>query len=442
MQMKLTIAALLLLLPVAAMAQGTLHDNLIYSQSLGFDRSIGIYLPEGYDPDSQVRYPVVYFLHGALNGYPGYWTNFQMKTSLDNFIASGQIEPVIMVTPDGLIGPYVGSYWTNSELYGAFEDFVCQDVVTYIDSTYCTIPTRAFRSIQGLSMGGYGAMKIGLKHPETYRALASHSGPNELFVDLEHRRPLMLAEYESGPPYAFHPDSGTFSLLLFTQAGAYSPNMENLPWFVDLPLDESGDLIAPVMDRWIHNNPAHLALQLPSSPWETESDLDIFFDCGTLDQNQLFHGNVALAESLDALGIEHTFQSFVGGHSDMFTVRFRIGIAHLDSVMWGKGAWFSETEPAAERSASKPWIMAPSPCAGSVQVCYHLPAQEKIRLDILDVSGRLVRTLVSAMAPAGRSYVTWGLDNHTGTPVPEGVYFMKMQIRRDRVIYGRVVVVR
>lgn len=106
MRIALHIAAAALLLPVVAGAQGTLRDDIIHSQSLDLDRSIGIYLPEGYDPAGGIRYPVVYSLHGALNGYPGYWTNLQMKSSLDNLIGSGQIEPVIVVTPDGLIDPY------------------------------------------------------------------------------------------------------------------------------------------------------------------------------------------------------------------------------------------------------------------------------------------------------------------------------------------------
>lgn len=442
MRIALHIIAAALLLPMVAAAQGTLHDDIIFSQSLGLDRSIGIYLPEGYDPAGEVRYPVVYFLHGALNGYSGYWTNFQMKNSLDNLIGSGQIEPVIVVTPDGLIGPYAGSYWTNSELYGAFEDFVLQDVVTYMDSNYRTLPTRVFRSIQGLSMGGYGAMKIGLKHPEVFRALASHSGPNELLVDLEHRRPLMLAEYESGPPYTFHPDSGTFSLLLFTQSGAYSPNMENPPWFVNLPLDEWGEIIPSVMDRWQLNNPAHLASQLPAPPWDPESDLDIFFDCGTLDQNQLYPGNYALAESLNALGIDHTFQSFVGGHCDLFTLRFRIGIAHLDSVMWGKGAWYSRSEPAAVRYARKPWVKVLSPCPGPIEVFYDLPTSGKMRLEMFDESGRFLRTIASGTAPAGPGSVRWRLDNRAGAPVLAGIYFVKMQFDQGPPALVRIVVVR
>ncbi len=252
----------------------------------------------------------------------------------------------------------------------------------------------------------------------------------------------MLAEYESGPPYTFHPDSGTFSLLLFTQSGAYSPNMGNPPWFVDLPLDEWGNILPSVMDRWIHHNPAHLASLLPPPPWEPESDLDIFFDCGTLDQNQLYPGNCALANSLGALGINHTFESFEGGHSDMFTVRFRIGIAHLDSVMWGKGEWHSSTEPTAVRTAQRLSVRAPSPCSGPVQVRFQLPCEQNISIDVMDGSGRVVRRLMTALAPAGAGSVRWRVDNHTGDPVPAGVYFVKMQLARGQAACGRIVVVR
>lgn len=434
------LAPLLVILPSSIGAQGTLETLTIYSELLEMNRDIGIYLPEGYDPDGIERYPVVYFLHGARTSWPIYWTYFQMQSSLDDLIATGQIEPLIMVTPDGLVGPYAGSYWTNSELYGPFEDFVTEELVAYMDTNYQTLQTRAFRAVQGLSMGGYGAMKLGLKNPETFRALASHSGANELFIDLEMRRPFILSEYPAGPPYAFHPDSGSFSELLFSQAGAYSPNLTLPPWFVDLPLDEWGEIVPSVMARWLHHNPAHLATLLPPYPWPGESDLDIYFDCGTQDENQLHYGNCALADSLSALGIEYMFQSFVGTHINLFHERFRIGVAHLDSVMWGKGIYFSGASPMPETSVLT--LKVSSPAVGKVQLCYDVPFRSAVRLGIYDPAGRLVRFVQEGAVAPGPHLTTWDICDLTGRPVAPGVYFARLGVKDGTGVTRRVVVLR
>ena len=97
-----------------AHSMGTTEDFIFYSESLGEDRDARIYLPEGYDPEGVERYPVIYFLHGARYGYEIYWQYFGMKQSLDTMIELGEIQPLILVTPDGLVGPYDGSCWTNS----------------------------------------------------------------------------------------------------------------------------------------------------------------------------------------------------------------------------------------------------------------------------------------------------------------------------------------
>ncbi len=191
---------LLLLLPAQGHTQGTLEDISIYSPSLGMNRLLGVYTPAGYDPEGDERYPVVYFLHGENYGYSIYWGSWgQMKTSLDNLIGTQQISPMIVVTPDGTGPPFGSGYWTNSELYGNFEDYVFEDVVAAIDSLYRTIPTQSFRSLQGLSMGGYGSMKIALKHRELFRAAAAHSALLDLEAAVSLTADSVCAEYPEYP---------------------------------------------------------------------------------------------------------------------------------------------------------------------------------------------------------------------------------------------------
>jgi enterochelin esterase-like enzyme len=102
---------------------------------------VDIYLPEGYNPDEDISYPSIYFLHGAggnQNSYP------ETISILDTLISGDYIQPVIVVKPNGFIGPYAGSMWTNSELYGAFEDFVIYDLIEFVEQSYNVYSDRNY----------------------------------------------------------------------------------------------------------------------------------------------------------------------------------------------------------------------------------------------------------------------------------------------------------
>jgi S-formylglutathione hydrolase FrmB len=435
---------LVVVMAMPASGQGTLIDVMVPSQAIDDTIAVGIYLPQGYDPGGQQSYPVVYFLHGTGYSYPIYWTYFQMKASLDNLIGTGAIEPVIVVTPDGLCEPYDGSWWTNSALYGNYEDFVVQELVDYIDSNYRTLPTRSFRSLQGLSMGGYGAMMMGFKHSDMYRAIASHSGVPSLIVYgfSEERRQAILAEYPAGPPYHYAPTAGPRSLAAFTQAGAWSPNLSNPPYFVDFQLDEYGNYVDSVMARWCRHDPCYLTAYLPPWPlWPPEDDLDIFFDCGI---NDVWHFpcNEAGADSFAALGLPYDYRTFIGAHSDSFPKRFRVGIAHLDSVMWGKGPYFSAAQPAPCSNRLLPTMWAPSPSRGGITISYELPTSTHAELSIYDNTGRLVRHLAELSAVAGVRSASWRANDCSGMPVPAGVYYVRLASDGYPTASKRVVLLR
>ncbi|MCK4941198.1 esterase family protein, partial [candidate division WOR-3 bacterium] len=131
-------------------ASGTVINDSFYSTALGSTRYMRIYLPEGYDT-SGIDYPVVYFLHGGLSNHMGYTYIYY---HLDTLIANGHIDPVIVVKPDASVGPYYGSAYTNSALYGNFEDYLVYDLIEYIDTTYRVIASRDTRCVMGHSMGG------------------------------------------------------------------------------------------------------------------------------------------------------------------------------------------------------------------------------------------------------------------------------------------------
>jgi enterochelin esterase-like enzyme len=89
---------------------------------------------------------------------------------MDKAIAQGKIKPVIVVIPNHYTN-YRGSWYTNSPLGGKWADFTAIDLVSHIDKNYRTIPDRNSRGITGHSMGGFGAIRLGMLFPDVFSAV-------------------------------------------------------------------------------------------------------------------------------------------------------------------------------------------------------------------------------------------------------------------------------
>jgi enterochelin esterase-like enzyme len=147
---------------------------------LGEDRRILIYLPPGYDDSPQRRYPVMYMLHG----YGGYtqpvpeWEEWGLKDQAESLTLSGQIQPMIVVQPDGFMPDGQPSYFFNHAPASdgkRWGDYVWQDVVNYTDTNYRTLPRRESRAVGGFSLGGQAALSLSLLHPEIFKVVGAHS---------------------------------------------------------------------------------------------------------------------------------------------------------------------------------------------------------------------------------------------------------------------------
>ncbi len=413
---KLSLLILMLLVPGASFAQGTVEHTAFYSISLGMNRSVDVYLPQGYDPAGEIDYPVIYFLHCAGGDQTGYTF---LPGLLNNLISNQVIEPVIYVKPDGSVGPYYGSFYTNSELYGQFEDYIVYDLVGFIDANYRTIPTGSKRGIMGHSMGGYGSMKLGLKHPDIYRAIAAHSG-NLDYSHMEDVFEVILAENGGQPPYNFAP-SGVWTTLVFTWAGAFSPNMDNPPYYVDFPLDVNGDIVDSTYDRWMEHNPPKFAAELPP-----DTDLGIYFDCGNQDEYLCLNKNLSFADSLDQLGLAYRFQSFQGDHWNRIQTRLQIGITFLDSVMSPPTG--VEDDGAGISLSAALEQNYPNPFNPQTTIPFTLPGSGNLKLEIYDLSGRLVKSLAGGeLWPAGHFSINWNGTNEQGQAVVSAVYLYRLE---------------
>jgi len=406
------IGIMTIMLPLTAFCQGTLVDTFFYSQSLGFDRNVDVYLPEGYDPDGSVDYPAVYFLHGAGGNNDSY---SEIISILDTLIENRDIDPVIVVKPGGHIEPYAGSMYTNSELYGAFEDFIVFDLVEFIEANFRVVPERGKRCIMGHSMGGIGSMKLALKHPDIYGGIASLSGALDLNAGIDLWIPHILSENGGSPPYNYSPLAGIFSVLAYTAAGAFSPDLNNLPFLVDFPLDSNGQLIDSIFALWRGHNPANLASSLPPDP-----SLSIYFDCGTLDYLEFYPMNTAFAETLASLEIPYEFQTFVGDHYS--AARLPIALIFLDSIL------NSPTKISGVTSALPGGVSLlqnyPNPFNARTTIQYALPEARPVKIEIYDLLGRRVGLLVDEFKPAGYYRFIWNARD-----LATGIYFFKIQAR-------------
>lgn len=296
------------------------------STSLGEERDVWVYLPAGYEDEANASkdYPVIIFLHGASTPPSPSYTVY-VKAAADALIDAGAGDFIIAM-PYGLGGPYENPFYTNSPLNGAYEDYIVQNVVDWVDANYRTYGTADERAIMGHSMGAYGAMRIALEHPDMFRTVAAHSGPLD-FTKATNLIPYLLAEHGGSGPF-IPADTLQITGLFFGMAGSFSPNLSAEPLYVDLPVDNDGNIIDSTWSKWIDNSPAHLA-----KSYNTSEDLAVFFDCGNQDELLLAVHNSSFADTLTSLGVDYTYQTYDGGHSSPVTDgRFSVSLAFIDSV--------------------------------------------------------------------------------------------------------------
>jgi putative tributyrin esterase len=146
------------------LARSVARDDAVESKAVGRTMKYRVLLPRDYDR-SRERYRVLYLLHGLAGNY----TDWSTRTDLARFAAA---LPLVIVMPEG-----ENAWSTNAAGDGPrFEDYIAVDLVADVEQKYRVIRARYGRAIAGLSMGGYGAVKIALRHPATFAAAGSFSG--------------------------------------------------------------------------------------------------------------------------------------------------------------------------------------------------------------------------------------------------------------------------
>jgi len=289
------------------------------------DRDVIVFLPPSYATQKTRRYPVVYALHGYSIGAEQWTHEIHVPQTIEGAFALGA-EEMIVVLPDSKT-VYNGSMYSSSVTTGDFERFISHDVVAYIDAHYRTIPDRKSRGLVGHSMGGYGASRIGMKHPDVFGALYIMSpcclspmtgggiGPADQAKEREIALEAKAASAKS--PTELASQLPGFASVSLATAAAWSPNPKNPPLYLDLPTKD-GVSQPDVLARWAANAPLAFIDQYIGNLRQYRA---IAIDVG--DQDGLRTDTIKLHEVLDSYGIANSFEVYPGTHTSAVADRFQ-----------------------------------------------------------------------------------------------------------------------
>lgn len=315
---------------VGSLDQLVVHSELLEGNPLGDPacRPLYVYRPPGVEATSDRRLPSVYMLQGFF-GQLDEWLardppSPTMVERLDAMFAGGDCPPAVIVFVDAWTSRG-GSQFLNSTSTGRYLDYVCDEVIPFVDTRYPTLAAREHRGVSGKSSGGYGAMVISMLRPEMFGALASHAGdalfeccyqplfPAAARVLRDHFRGSWEVFLERAAA-ADELDQQRFAVLFaaYGAACAYTPDPER-PGEALMPFEvASGRVIEDIWARWLQLDPVRMA--------EAHADAlgsmrRIFLDAGRQDEFFLDLGAQAFSNELTRLGIEHSLELFEGTHS-------------------------------------------------------------------------------------------------------------------------------
>ena len=289
------------------------------------DRDVIVFLPPSYQKEKKRRYPVVYALHGYSIGAEQWTHEIHVPQTIEGAFAKGSQE-MIVVLPDSKT-VYNGSMYSSSSTTGDFEKFIWHDVVTYIDAHYRTLPHRESRGLAGHSMGGYGASRIGMKHPDVFGALYIMSpccmspmtgggpGPAEQAKERAIASEKKAAAAKS--PTELAAQSPGFGAAQYATAAAWAPNPKNPPLYFDLPTKD-GVPQPEIMAKYSANAPLAFVDQYIGNLKQYRA---IAIDVGDQDGLRVDAGK--LHNILDNYGVANSFELYPGTHVSAVADRFQ-----------------------------------------------------------------------------------------------------------------------
>lgn len=151
---------------------GTIRMDYYKSSVTGRMRNCFVYTPPGYETSAQKRYPVLYLQHGGGESEAGWIWQGKINYILDNLLAQGECEEMIVVMNSGYSFHPDGSAHPSR---GCMDEVLTRDCIPFIDGKYRTIPDRRARAMAGLSMGGFQSQATVLRHMDIFSSLGLFS---------------------------------------------------------------------------------------------------------------------------------------------------------------------------------------------------------------------------------------------------------------------------
>jgi S-formylglutathione hydrolase len=306
----------------------SLKGNLLGDQE---EQPFSIYLPPSYQTAPAKRFSTVYLLHGftgniqqwTVNGYQG----MDLCRMMDDLIASHTIREMIVVVPNGG-NAYFGSFYTNSVATGNWEDYVCRDLISYVDRNYRTNPHPASRGIAGHSMGGFGSILLGMKHPDVFSALYALSPAClslESDLGVTNRAWLKAFQIKSRDEIKGEPKTlDEFYVRVFVAlSAALSPDPKRTPLYVCFPFRQvDGRLVPnePAYGEWHAKMPLYLVERYNENLHKLRG---IHVEVGQNDEfPHIRLGSARFSSELAKRDVPHIFEIYAGGdHGNMIRER-------------------------------------------------------------------------------------------------------------------------
>jgi hypothetical protein len=267
----------------------------------------------------------------VIQGYSGQVDAWLARTSfeptvierIDALFAAGDCPEAVVVFVDAWTS-LGGSQFINSSAIGPYMDYLCDEVVPFVDQRYPTMSGAEHRGLAGKSSGGYGAMVVPMLRPDVFGALASHAGDALFECSYLREFPLvaralrdhydgsfkvLLEAIANAPAFDWGKFGAAFST--YAMAAAYSPDPEH-PTEPLIPFEiPTGRLVDEVWARWLDWDPVRMA---PRHAEALRGMRRIYLDAGTSDEFFLDLGAQAFAAELEKLGVAHTLELFDGTH--------------------------------------------------------------------------------------------------------------------------------
>jgi hypothetical protein len=281
-------------------------------------RPLWVYLPPAYEAEPDRRFPSIYLIQGMTGQVDMWWNRSAFRPNvperIDRLFGEGDCPPALIVFVDCWTS-YGGSQFIDSPGTGRYGEYLCEEVVAFVDSRYRTLAEPGHRGITGKSSGGYGAMVLPMLRPDVFGGLGTHAGDalfevcylpefgdaaRALRDEYDGSYDRFWEDFRSRP--ALTKKSDYYLLNSYAMAACYSANGDGS---VDLPFDTAtGRLRDDVWQRWLAWDPVRMARRHADA---LRSQRAIYIDAGKRDEWFLDLGADAFRQELEALGITDVF---------------------------------------------------------------------------------------------------------------------------------------